>query len=91
VAFVDESLPLANMLVKKRRRVHVSINGERDSDPQSIVSLAVRNSDPFMDTPGTLAHLIPYSGVECASTSCRWQGMKLNWARWQAYNTFEGW
>jgi ribose 5-phosphate isomerase B len=66
---------------------------ERGCDPQSRrSSLVVWHRDPLMDTPET-ATGAPASvlwHVPCLGLMPL-DGMRLNWARWQAYNTFEGW
>jgi len=86
-------------LSRIRARFSFSIGGERDNGPRSQeILLAVRHSDSLIDSQACYyvheaamsvsEHVSPaWSPIRVASS----EDMRLNWARWQAYNTFEGW
>ena len=75
------------------------IGGERDNGLRSHeILLAVRHSDSLIGTQGRChvheAPVIVSEPVRPAWSVLRVvpsEDMRLNWARWQAYNTFEGW
>jgi hypothetical protein len=86
-------------LSRNRARFSFSIGGEGDNGPQSQGILqTVRHSDSLIGAQGCYhVHEAAMSVSEPVSPA--WslirvapsEDMRLNWARWQAYNTFEGW
>ena len=86
-------------LSRNGARFSFLIGGERGNGSRSQEILpAVRHSDSLIDTQACYhVHEAAMSVSEPVSPA--WSpirvapsgDMRLNWARWQAYNTFEGW